>query len=602
MRIEIKKTVYLVMFLMLALTLPASARDYTLDHASANIIIGPDGITHVEESITYLFDGTFKEVYRNVYKPHGGNITNISGHIIGHPTEFSVLPIIGGYELVCQLPSPTPSTVTFVVSYEYHGGVKVYNDVSELHYKLWGDEWEKGMHSLSASVTIPRTSEKDIRFWIHPDQYTTSAYIDNMVAENTTTLWIEAGDIPMNQWYELRMSFPRLDDPNPAFVSIQEMDGMPGILDIEKTYSQKLYIIKILLGLTKLCGIVVLLFPLGIYVKYGREPKIEYHGTYEREAPTKTKPALINAFMVGNIGTPTMEAFTATIMDLVYREYLHLEESVYVKKSLGIITKEKKDIIIRINSNKDKSILLDYEQDILKMLAEHVKDKSIRWSDLNYELGKTSSFYYFMGTWNSKVTKHARTNKFFDPTGNEYMSYFSAAVLLLSFLFIIVISILFPKEQFPSIETVINMIILCDIFAVAMIIFVKVSEKSLGRWTPEGMLFYKRWSNFRKYLTDFSLLKEHPPASIKIWDQYMVYAMALGVAEKALDNMSLTVPPEQINTSGIYIMHQNMAIVSGLNHAYHASTPSDSGGSSGGGGGGVGGTGGGFGGGGGGAR
>jgi uncharacterized membrane protein len=78
----------------------------------------------------------------------------------------------------------------------------------------------------------------------------------------------------------------------------------------------------------------------------------------------------------------------------------------------------------------------------------------------------------------------------------------------------------------------------------------------------------------------------------------MVYAVALGVAEKALDNMSLIVPSEQLSGSRFYPVHHNMVFISGFRSAYQASSPdSSSGGSSG-----VGGAGGGFGGGGGGAR
>jgi uncharacterized membrane protein len=121
-------------------------------------------------------------------------------------------------------------------------------------------------------------------------------------------------------------------------------------------------------------------------------------------------------------------------------------------------------------------------------------------------------------------------------------------------------------------------------------------EKVEGRWTPEGRLYYERWNNFKKYLTDFSALKEHPPESIKIWDHYLVYATALGVAEKVLHNMSLVVPSEQLQGSSFYLIHHSYAqFGSGFGNAYASSAPSGSGG-------GVGGVGGGSGGGGGGAR
>ena len=92
-----------------------------------------------------------------------------------------------------------------------------------------------------------------------------------------------------------------------------------------------------------------------------------------------------------------------------------------------------------------------------------------------------------------------------------------------------------------------------------MIVFAGLSKRYLGRWTPEGRLYYKRWNNFKKYLTDFSALKEHPPESIKIWDSYLVYATSLGVAEEVLHNMSLVVPAEQLKGSNFYLIHHSYA-------------------------------------------
>ena len=41
----------------------------------------------------------------------------------------------------------------------------------------------------------------------------------------------------------------------------------------------------------------------------------------------------------------------------------------------------------------------------------------------------------------------------------------------------------------------------------------------------------------KKYIKDFSLIKERPPASIQIWGRYLVYAAALGCADEVSKNM-----------------------------------------------------------------
>jgi uncharacterized membrane protein len=579
--------------LFLLLTSHASARDYTLDGATANITIGPDGITHVEESITYSFEGTYYEVFRTVYPPPGGSVENITGYCIGEQCDFRVEPVSGGYELIGTLPQPTPEKITFVVSYDYYRGVKVYNDVSELHYQLWGDEWEKSLNGFTVTVTLPEASGEDnILYWIHPDHYTRTAYVEG------NTIVAVSDEIPAGSWYEIRAVFPRLESPDPALVAIQDQDGLEEILAVEKAYERKATVAGLLLYVAALFTIAVLLFPFYVYHKYGREPKIDYYGLYERELPTDSTPAVVNAIMRGKIGVPTIEGFTATVMDLVNREYLRLKDTRSTKKHLGLISREKEDVSLEINEDADIKKLRDYERDVFDLLRSHAPEGRILWSELKKELGKGTEFYYFLNKWNNKVKSHTRTDKLFESKGNTYMAVFSVAVIIIAFLSIWLAAFLFPSSQFPVIVNVIILVIAAAVIAIVMLVIAGVSERTLGQWTPEGRLFHKRWDNFRKYLTDFSALKEHPPGSIGIWDRYMVYAIALGVAEKALDNMSLMVPSEQLSGSHFYPVHRNMVFISGFRSAYQASAPgSSSGGSSG-----VGGSGGGFGGGGGGAR
>lgn len=58
-----------------------------------------------------------------------------------------------------------------------------------------------------------------------------------------------------------------------------------------------------------------------------------------------------------------------------------------------------------------------------------------------------------------------------------------------------------------------------------------------GRWTPKGKETYMKWKNFEKYMNDYSLINQRPPSSVEVWGKYLVYASALGCADKATKNM-----------------------------------------------------------------
>lgn len=128
----LKIAIITVTLLVLFCLMPsASARDYTLEEATTNITIDPTGIVHVEESISYTFDGDYSEVFRVLKVSPGESIRNIQGYCSDNACTFRVEETSEGYELIGELPTPTPEKVTFFVSYDHYGVVKVHNDVSE---------------------------------------------------------------------------------------------------------------------------------------------------------------------------------------------------------------------------------------------------------------------------------------------------------------------------------------------------------------------------------------------------------------------------------------------------------------------------------------
>ncbi len=596
----LKISIITVILLVLLCLIPsASAKDYALEGATTNITIDSRGIVHVEESISYTFDGDYSEVFRVLEVSPGESIQNITGHCSDEACTFRVEPTSEGYELIGSLPTPTPEKVTFFISYDHYGAVKVHSDVSEFHYKLWGEEWEKPLGSLDGSITLPVEDESEVQYWIHPTGYTQAAGLEHNV------LNLKTNEIPSYQWYEVRVVFPRIESPNSSLVQIDNEAGLEKIEVIENEYEMKGWILKGLYNLAIVFAVFALAFPFIIYLRYGREPKVDYEAIYEREPPTDSKPAVVNAIMQGRIGAPTMDGFTATVMNLANLDYISLrtiksEDS----RALGLFKSEAEDILIELASpesyakaERDLPKLADFENDVFNLLKKHASGNKISWAKLKKELEKGTDFYDFITAWNKKVERHIEVEKLFRTTGNTYMSIFGVVTIIAAVIYFIAVPRFFPSDAFPLALSMNILVILIGAFGLVMIIFSGLFEKVLGRWTPEGRLYNKRWNNFKRYLTDFSALKEHPPESIELWDFYLVYATALGVAEEVLKNMALVVPEEQLKYSHFYYVHHSYAqFGDGFGRAYSVSAPSSSGS------GGVGGVGGGSGGGGGGAR
>jgi uncharacterized membrane protein len=593
----------ILLLLVLCLVPSASARDYTLEGATTNITINPSGIVHVEESISYKFEGHYNEVFRKLEMLPGESIQNIKERCSDKECNFSINPTSEGYDLVGSLPNPTPEKVTFFISYDHYGAVKVHKDISEFHYKLWGAEWDKSLRSLKGSIEFPVKNESELQYWIHPTGYTQEVNVEHNVINLSTT------EIPANQWYEIRVTFPRIASPNSSLVQIDDKEGLEQIKSIETEYGNKGSILKNIYYFTIAFAILAVAFPFIIYFKYGREPNIEYDTIYEREPPTDSKAAVVNAIVIGKMGIPTMDGFTATILNLANFGHISLRTIKSEEiKVLGLFKSESEDILIEIiNPNVYTEVngklyeLEDFETDAFNLLKSHASGGKVSWSKLKKELGNGTNFYEFIKVWNTKVSAHTSFDELFLSTGNKYIFWFGLATAAVAIFCFIVLPIYFPTDEFPLVSSLKLLIGLILGFGILMIFIPSMFGKVMGRWTPEGRLYYERWNNFKKYLLDFSAIKEHPPESIKIWDHYLVYATALGVAKEVIHNMSLIVPSEELKGSNFYLVQSNYAqFDSGFGHAYESSTPSGSGG--GGGGDGVSGVGGGSGGGGGGAN
>ncbi|WP_048117666.1 DUF2207 domain-containing protein [Methanosarcina barkeri] len=593
----LSKTILLktILLLLLALCLASSASaKYSLEKAETNIIVNASGITHVEELVSYAFDGDHIDIHRELKVLPGDSIRNVKGRCSEKACKLRFESIPEGYRLIGKLPDPTPEKLTLFISYDYYGAVKFHRDVSEFSYRLWGGEWEKPLKSFKGNVILPVKSESKIQYWTHPVAYTQEANIENNVIS------LRTGEISSTQWYEVRAVFPRIASSGFSPVKVDDTGGLENVLATEYVYQQKNLILNSLYRKTFLFALLVLIFPLIIYYIYGREQKIDYEIIAETEVPDNSKPAVVNAIVMGKMGIPTIDGFTATVMDLVNRGYISLRNfkpeelvSLYTPESDSSNTSESdsshnpesdpfqkpelnsshnpgsdssqipesgsKDFMVELLNNEiyseaegSLSELEDFEKDVLYLLKIHAPERKISWKKLEKELQSGKSFYQFLTSWNKKVQAYTAFDDYFQFTGNIYMYWFARTILMASIVYYILISGFFPTKAFPLASKINVMTSLIGIFGFVIIRCSGMFIKIFGHWTPEGSLYYKQCDNFKKYLTDLSALKEHSPESIETWDSYLVYAISLGISKELLQNMSLIVPSEQLRESRFY--------------------------------------------------
>lgn len=88
-------------------------------------------------------------------------------------------------------------------------------------------------------------------------------------------------------------------------------------------------------------------------------------------------------------------------------------------------------------------------------------------------------------------------------------------------------------------------------FAFALVVVGVASRVIAGRLMPARLpaklrARVARWAAFRRFLKEFSTFDDAPALAVIVWEHYLVYAVALGVADRVEEQVRELLPPEAI--------------------------------------------------------
>ncbi len=81
---------------------------------------------------------------------------------------------------------------------------------------------------------------------------------------------------------------------------------------------------------------------------------------------------------------------------------------------------------------------------------------------------------------------------------------------------------------------------------VAVVSWLAASRVMPARLSAQLRERVARWSAFRRFLKEFSTFEDAPALAVIIWERYLVYAVALDVAERVEEQVREILPPEDI--------------------------------------------------------
>ena len=404
---------------------------------------------------------------------------------------------------------------TFKFVYKLPEAITVYDDVAQFNRKMVGKEWQQGIKYITAKVIIPVSASYDNSNILVFGHGPLTGEVDK---EGNTVVY------KLNNYYpgdfleaHILMEPEIFSEYNKS--KIVHKDMKQKLLDMEAKFAdeanaerdrairQQEMINKVFEKPGLIFGVLSSIWGALMYyihVIFKRKNKVKNSvGKYLRELPDNSSPALVGGFMTNSIND---NEILATIVDLVRRKILTLENS------------DKNSIIMLTGSTENLSA---QEKAIVDIYINDFGDgKSLDLKSFGFFQKVPMSVARKFEKWRAMVQSEMdRKNLTYQGLGCLGVIFFAFFPMIFTFAGLVI-----------GMITVNKMFLL--IVVMGIILFVSGAK---ARYPRKELAEAKdKWQAFKNFLSDYSQLEEAKITSVHLWEQYFVYAVALGVSEKVV--------------------------------------------------------------------
>jgi len=511
--------------LLLAAAVPVQAKSYYLRRVEVSAEVLVDGSMHVRETREVVFSGSFHAFDRVIPLRPGTTMDNISvSEKEPYQRSQSESPgtfraeMVAGEARISWFYDATDVYKTRVFSLEYDilGAVQKHADVAELYWQFIEPKHDwKSLTSLVA-VNLPgRIPKGQVRAWAH-GPLTGKIHIQEGRVELTCS------PLPPNQMVEARIVLPT--EAVTSSLRADSASALQGILESEGEWvrqaNRERRKVQAGIALPFAALFVGLILWFSLYLRYGREYHADDPPEYLREPLEGWKPHEVGyLWRWGDLGPRDM---TAMLMDLVRRGALRLivEDQARPRRGLPWARAEEEQCVERVSGFTGE--LAPSERYFIDQVLFHESPEGrVSMSELK-ESGRRDprESYQRLRQWKQLAEGESERLPLLDP-GSKIATGFGMLIGFLMFGSMFVMMIRFESPWglvagFPGFGL---------IFA----------SFNIMRRTPAAARELHRWQAFRRYLTDFSRLRDQPAPAVTLWEQYLVLAVTLGVAERVIE-------------------------------------------------------------------
>lgn len=440
-------------------------------------------------------------------------------------------------------------TRKYKIEYKIENAVTIYNDCAELYWQIIGNEFAIPIENVTGKILLPlgNISKEDIKVWGHTESLNG---IINITDNNNIEFKLE--NIPENNMIEIRTAFPK----ELVKTSAREYDSnaLENIINEETKWAdeanQRRAVEQATNNIIAICitggCLVASIIQLGALLKIRKNLKsklkpiidVEYFRELPRQDATPAQAQAILAKCTSNVYLSLGPVFSATLMDLNLKKFILFR----VEKN----EKNKETITIIVNKSVPEEKLTKDEQlvyDFINNAVTRKENKEITIKELQkYIESNSTKIYSLNSNMNNTIQEFLNSSDYInkeDVSKNNSLIINFILAIIITFLMLLGFMIMYDLA-IPKIF--LGILIGYAVYNVGYCILNVITATKLNLYTQKGVDELDKWQGLKKYMEDFSSMKDKELPSIVLWEKYLVYATAFGIADKVIKQLKLVYP------------------------------------------------------------
>jgi len=469
----------------------------------------------------------------------------------------------------------------FKISYIIKNCINVYEDCGEFYWKIIGEDWQIEADRVHGTVTLPKDVEvyEDFRVWAH------GPLTGLILKDDSKTCSFTVNNMPTRTFLELRIVFPT--DVVSNATNIQNKKMLDNILKEEQKNADRANMIRkfakseekkytaVFSVIAGLFGIHSLFRLKNMSKKYNEVNVVDGHYEYDydyfRDIPND-KMSPVVAAVLENGSIDKKNAFSSLMMSLAQKNWISItpgEKKSDTKIKLNIETIQDK---VQVTMKNRRELLTDDEQKTLDYLAKVGTEFSLKEFE-KYTSSHEKSFYNYLEKLQSMAnTELTNVHKCIDSKNVKLKGKFAEMIMesiVLAITAVTCLEIVAVCISSSNLRSVLK--IMAIVIAIYLIGAIKAGIycKKISKYTEKGAEERAKWKGLKKFMIDFSLLDEKEVPELVLWEKYLVYATAFGIADKVIKQLKTRFP--ELNDDSYVSSHYTCMYMASHSNLYHSS-------------------------------